>query len=223
MSKGLRQSISFHVTGKRDECVACTCTASTNVFVDVHELSVTNGLYLGLDRTDCGRTNPVVKVAGAIIDPEPTGASAYLWTDCGICSFTGRTDQAMVRYFAPDPDKGSAHHLAERLTVAATVTNECGSTASATCTTNFTVVAVDVTIGSVAHEIGHRLGLRNASGGNFSHIDNNLNQLSHDGGDRCLMSYDRDRSDGNVEFCSNCLLFGTAFQNNDSLRGQRDE
>ena len=149
MSKGLRQSISFHVTGKRDECVACTCTASTNVFVDVHELSVTNGLYLGLDRTDCGRTNPVVKVAGAIIDPEPTGSSAYLWTDCGICSFTGRTDRAQVRYFAPDPDKGSAHHLAERLTVAATVTNECGSTASATCTTNFTVVAVDVTIGSV--------------------------------------------------------------------------
>ncbi len=84
MSKGLRQSISFHVTGKRDECVACTCTASTNVFVDVHELSVTNGLYLGLDRTDCGRTNPVVKVAGAIIDPEPTGSSACLWTDCGI-------------------------------------------------------------------------------------------------------------------------------------------
>ena len=85
MSKGLRQRISFHVTGKRDECAACTCMASTNVVVDVHELSVTNDLYLGLDRTDFGRTNPVVKVAGALIDPEPTGSSAYSWIECGIC------------------------------------------------------------------------------------------------------------------------------------------
>ena len=114
--------------------------------------SATNGLYLGLDRTDCGRTNPVVKVAGAIIDPEPTGSSAYSWTCYGICSFTGRTDQAAVRYFTSDPDVARASYLAERLTVAATVTNECGSTASATCTTNFTVVKVDVTIGVVGED-----------------------------------------------------------------------
>lgn len=388
MSKGLRQSISFHVTGKRDECAACTCTASTNVFVDVHELSVTNGLYLGLDRTDCGRTNPVVKVTGAIIDPEPTGSSAYLWTDCGICSFTGRTDRAQVRYFAPDPDKGSAHHLAERLTVAATVTNECGSTASATCTTNFTVVAVDVTTdfsigdrvvafwagGSVpnvtvvgktanmltvsglgvpvpkyggfrivgsndvytvdrrflpnaygsapdgsdggafiefklldsvrnpnarvpkynqfpnltelqhyadywfdnrnqrsknvidlviaslrysnqgqrifgstlagyslsmvfkaaainetqandtaAHEIGHRFGLRKRNGGGFVHIDMSVSQTAHDSLDNCLMSYDRNRNDSSVEFCTNCLSGGSSPFATDSLRSTEDK
>ena len=149
MSKGLRQRISFQVTGKRDECAACTCTATTNVVVDVHELSVTNDLYLGLDRTDFGRTNPVVKVAGALIDPEPTGSSAYSWIECGICSFTGRTDQAEVRYFAPDPDRGSASYLAEPLTVRGTATNAEGLSASANCTTNFTVVKVDVTIGGV--------------------------------------------------------------------------
>ena len=152
MSKGLRQSISFHVTGKRDECAACTCTASTNVLVDVHELSVTNDLYLGLDRTDFGRANPVVKVAGALIDPEPTGSSAYSWIECGICSFTGRTDQAAVRYFAPDPDMGSASYLAEPLTVRGTATNAEGLSASANCTTNFTVVKVDVTIGGVGED-----------------------------------------------------------------------
>ena len=152
MSKGLRQSISFHVTGKRDECAACTCTASTNVLVDVHELSVTNDLYLGLDRTDFGRTNPVVKVAGALIAPEPTGSSAYSWIECGICSFTGRTDQAEVRYFAPDPDRGSASYLAEPLTVRGTATNAEGLSASANCTTNFTVVKVDVTIGGVGED-----------------------------------------------------------------------
>ena len=152
MSKGLRQRISFQVTGKRDECAACTCTATTNVVVDVHELSVTNDLYLGLDRTDFGRTNPVVKVAGALIDPEPTGSSAYSWIECGICSFTGRTDQAEVRYFAPDPDRGSASYLAEPLTVRGTATNAEGQFDSANCTTNFTVVKVDVTIDGVGED-----------------------------------------------------------------------
>ena len=151
MSKGLRQSISFLVTGKRDECAACTCTASTNVFVDVHELSVTNDLYLGLDRTDVGRSNSVVKVATALIDPEPTGSSAYSWIECGICAFTGRTDRAQVRYFAPDPDVGSAAYLAEHLTVEAAI-EDGDLTDSATCTTNFTVVKVDVTIGGVGEE-----------------------------------------------------------------------
>jgi hypothetical protein len=79
ISKGLAQSIEFTVTGKRDVCSSCTSTATTNVLVDVHELSVTNDLYLGLDRTDLGRTNPVVKTAIAKIDPTPTGSSAYLW------------------------------------------------------------------------------------------------------------------------------------------------
>ena len=152
MSKGLRHRTSFQVTGKRDVCAACTYTATTNVLVDVHELSVTNDLYLGLDRTDFGRTNPVVKVAGALIDPEPTGSSAYSWIECGICSFTGRTAQAEVRYFAPDPDRGSASYLAEPLTVRGTATNAEGLSSSTNCTTNFTVVKVDVTIDGVDEE-----------------------------------------------------------------------
>ncbi len=152
MSKGLRQSIEFTVVGNRDDCALCMCTASTNNLVDVHELSVANDLYLGLDRTDFGRTNPVVKVAAALIDPEPTGSSAYSWTDCGICAFTGRTDRAQVRYFVPDPDKGSAHHLDETLTVRGTATNAEELSASANCTTNCTVVKVDVTIGGVGEE-----------------------------------------------------------------------
>ena len=157
ISKGLRQSIEFTVVGKRDDCASCMCTASTNVVVDVHELSVTNDLYLGLDRTDFGRTNPVVKVAGALIDPEPTGSSAYSWIECGICSFTGRTDQAQVRYFASDPDKASTSYLAEHLTVEAAI-EDGDLTASATCTTNFTVVKVDVEIG-VAEDEEEKKGL----------------------------------------------------------------
>ena len=152
ISKGLAQSIEFTVTGKRDVCSSCTSTATTNVLVDVHELLVTNDLYLGLDRTDLGRTNPVVKTAIAKIDPTPTGSSTYSWTDCGICSFTGRTDQAEVKYFASNPDKASESYLSESLTVQGTVTSAEGLSVSANCTTNFTVVKVDVTIGGVDEE-----------------------------------------------------------------------
>lgn len=152
ISKGLAQPIAFTVTGKRNACSSCISTATTNVLVDVHELSVTNDLYLGLDRTGLGRTNPVVKTAIAKIDPTPTGASAYLWTDYGIYSFTGRTDQAEIRYFAPDPDKASTSYLAEPLTVRGTATNAEGISASANCTTNFTIVKVDVTIGGVGED-----------------------------------------------------------------------
>ena len=148
MSKGLGQTVSFSVTGTRSACASCTYTASTNALVDVHELSVSRDDYLGINRTDAGRADPVVKTATALIDPAPTGSAAYSWTDRGICSFTGRTDQATARYFAPDPDRASASLLAEPLTVEATV-SKGGQTASATCTTNFTVVKVGVVANGV--------------------------------------------------------------------------
>ena len=47
---------------------------------------------------------------------------------------------------------GSESYLAEQLTVKATVENEYGESASAMCTTNFTVVKVDVEIAGVAED-----------------------------------------------------------------------
>ncbi len=150
MTKGMDQQISFRVVATND-CRKCICEASTNVVVDVHELSISRLDYLGLDRTDAGRTNPVIKAGTAVIDPGPSGTVTYTWTDCGIYSFTGRTDQATVRYFAPDPDVGSAAYLAEPLTVEAAI-EDGDLTASATCTTNFTVVKVDVAIANVGED-----------------------------------------------------------------------
>ena len=154
MSKGKGQEITFRVDATND-CAECrnNCHASTNVVVDVYELSVTNDLYIGIARTDAGRTNLFAnaKTATALIAPAPSGEGSYSWKNCGICSFTGRTDQATVRYFASDPDAGSASHLAEPLTVEATV-EDGGLTASATCTTNFTVVKVDVAIANVGED-----------------------------------------------------------------------
>lgn len=144
MTKGMDQQISFRVVATNN-CRKCICEASTNVVVDVHELSISRLDYLGLDRTDAGRTNPVIKAGTAVIDPGPSGTVTYTWTDCGIYSFTGRTDQATVRYFVPDPDVRSG---AYPLTVAAAI-EDGDLSASATCTTNFTVVKVDVAIAGV--------------------------------------------------------------------------
>ena len=145
MAKGAGQRISFRVVGSNG-CSRCVCSAATNSVVDVHELSVSRPDYLGLDRTDAGRASPVVNVAAALVDPAADGTS-YSWSDCGICSFTGRTDTAEASYFAPSNDTASAAFLAEPLTVSATVSDGSGHLDSATCTTNFTVVKVDVAVG----------------------------------------------------------------------------
>ena len=116
---------------------------STTSSVDVCELSIDRPDFIGLDRTDAGRANPTIYSAAVHLDPEPSAAITYDWRDCGICSFTGRTDQARVRYFAPDPDRASASFLAEPLTVAVGI----GDSVSATCTTNFTVFGVSIFLG----------------------------------------------------------------------------
>ncbi len=72
------------------------------------------------------------------------------------------------------------------------------------------------------HEIGHRFGLLNASN-HFSHIDRSTNWPAHNNLDKCIMSYDRTRTDTIVEFCRNCLLDGSALGANDSLRTKEDE
>ena len=72
------------------------------------------------------------------------------------------------------------------------------------------------------HEIGHRFGLLNASN-HFSHIDRSSNWPAHNNLDKCIMSYDRTRTDTIVEFCRNCLLDGSALGATDSLRTKEDK
>ena len=145
LAKGLGQEVVFFVAGENG-CSQCECRASTAAAVDVCEVSIDRPDFIGLDRTDSGRANPTIYSAAVNLDPEPSATISYDWRDCGICSFTGRTDQARVRYFAPDPDRASASFLAEPLTVAVSV----GDSASTTCTTNFTVVKVDVSTDSLS-------------------------------------------------------------------------
>lgn len=76
---------------------------------------------------------------------------------------------------------------------------------------------------TAAHEIGHRFGLRKRNGGGFVHIDMSVSQTAHDSLDNCLMSYDRNRNDSSVEFCTNCLSGGSSPFATDSLRSTEDK
>ena len=74
---------------------------------------------------------------------------------------------------------------------------------------------------TLAHEIGHRQGLKKGVGGVFGHVDAVSNQFTHCGSDSCLMSYARDRNNGIVEFCTNCLQ--AAFSSIEGLRRGKDQ
>ena len=157
MTKGLGQAIDFRVTGKRDACTACACQAHATAEVDVHELSIERPDYLGLDLTDAMRGRYVTRTATAKIDPEPTRV-AYNWTNCGRCVFIDATDGANVTYGGTDKTGASASFLAEPLTVSASVWNGTRQSATAACTTNFTVVAVDVSLKNFGEPMDERNG-----------------------------------------------------------------
>lgn len=147
MPKGLDQEIKFTVTGKWNPCQEgkCEATATDTATADVHELSVERPDYLGLDRTDAGLSGRAVTNATARIDPEPASA-IYHWTKCGKCQFVGKTNEQEVTYGITNSATASTELNAEDLKVTATAKNADGRSVSATCTTNFTVVAVDVTL-----------------------------------------------------------------------------
>ncbi|MGN0844266.1 MAG: hypothetical protein ACI4QT_03490, partial [Kiritimatiellia bacterium] len=158
MSKGLNQMIRFQVICTND-CRECWSSASSNVLVDVHALSIGRDDYVGLDRTDIGRTNMTRRTATVLLDPSPLGSIAYHWTDCGsVCAFDGPTNQATAIYQAENAGEASKSFHAEPLTVTASVLNEDGQTASATCTTNFTVVSVNVEIDGLDEDKEETIG-----------------------------------------------------------------
>ena len=149
LSKGLDQKVAFELKASKSGCGApgCRCEASEKAYVDVYELSIDlPDEYLGLDLTDAMKGRDVTRTATAKIDPAPASAT-YKWTSCGRCKFIGGKDAASVTYGGNDKTGGSESYLAEPLSVTATAKNAAGQSASATCTTNFTVVAVNVSVG----------------------------------------------------------------------------
>ena len=118
-----------------------TSAATDSVTIDVYELSISRDPYLGLDRTDEGRKSRTVKDASVAVSPVFSGTTNVLWTACGICEFVGPTDQTSVQYRNKDFETASESVGKERLVASVTL---AGMDSSVVCSTNFTVVKVDV-------------------------------------------------------------------------------
>jgi len=157
LTKGERKSLNFSVVGKT--CSICdgeveSDKATDSVEIDVYELSISRPDYLGLDRTDAGRQGHVVKTATLSSDPSLPSSSSVEWTECGICEFVGAKNQRSVSYQNKDSDTASGEYLAERLAASVKL---AGMDSAFVCSTNFTVVKVDVAAdnwGEMADELG---------------------------------------------------------------------
>lgn len=117
--------------------------ATDSVEIDVYELSISRHDYTGLDRTDAGRQGHVVKTATLSSDPSLPSSSSVEWTECGICEFVGAKNQRSVSYQNKDSETASGSYLAERLAASVRL---AGMDSSVVCSTNFTVVKVDVVL-----------------------------------------------------------------------------
>ena len=152
MTKGKGQSVFSQLSAEWKGCEEEQCFFNSNGYAkaDVHELSVGRDDYLGLDMTDAMKGKMVTRTVTANIDPQPD-EETYEWKGCGVCKFKGEKNGRSVVYGATSETAPSKSYLAEKLMVEATVKKD-DMTASATCTTNFTVVKVDVTIGGVGED-----------------------------------------------------------------------
>ena len=154
------QKVLFQAKATCDSCEQCTNrrTGETQLYIRRLEFSPCNRLF-GLDRTDEGRYSESIvreyQVSLAGIAPVEC---EYEWTECGICMFASGVTDPTVSVRAQDPDRASTRIDAERLSVSATIRRGEQSD-TATCTTNFTVVKLDVQLPNVSEEEEETLGL----------------------------------------------------------------
>ena len=152
LTKGKDKKLNFSVVGKI--CSICdgeveSDEATDSVEIDVYELSISRPDYLGLDRTDEGRKSHAVTNARVLVSPVFSGTTNVLWTACGICEFVGPTNQTSVQYRNKDFETASESVGKERLVASVKL---AGMDSSVFCSTNFTVVKVDVKIGAIGED-----------------------------------------------------------------------
>ncbi len=156
VSSGANQEVAFNLTSRCSDCGDCTADADKTVQFNVAKVHVERQNYIGMDRSDVGRSVPVFRTASVLVQPS-IGTATYSWTGCGICSFEGNTDNATSCYKLSDPNAASSGFLAEPLAVTVECQSDDGS-ASVTCVTNFTVVKLDVEIDGISEDIEETQG-----------------------------------------------------------------
>jgi hypothetical protein len=147
-------TLTANFTGTRKDCAACPpCYASGTANCTVYQLIATaTPPWLGLDRTgvELNKKTGEGKVSLTPLDP-----ATYEWelksvgnapVVCVLASYSGNT----VNYSTLDKEQCSTNFLDQILEVKADITSP--KPFSLSTTTNFTVVKVDVTIGSVGEE-----------------------------------------------------------------------
>jgi hypothetical protein len=157
MSKGLAQKVEFTVKAKRSSCIECDCEAKAEATVDVYEVSIERPDYVGLDMTDENRDVYSTGSGKANVEPAPDKVE-YEWLSAGRCKLIESNADGTVLYGANAETGPSGSYLEEELVVNAQVWNSAGKFAESCCTTNFTVVAVDVTINGVGEEGEEKAG-----------------------------------------------------------------
>ena len=154
------QKVLFQAKATCDSCEQCANqrTGETQLYVRRLEFFSYHSLF-GLDRTDEGRcgepSSKEYQVSLAGIAPVEC---EYEWTECGICMFASSQTAPYVTVQAQDLDRASTRIGAERLSVSATIRRGEQSD-TATCTTNFTVVKLDVQLPNVSEEEEETVGL----------------------------------------------------------------
>ncbi len=154
------QKVLFRAKASCDSCEQCTNEkmGETQLLVRRLGFSLYHRLF-GLDRTDDGRCGePSSNEYQAFLAGTAPVEYEYEWTECGICMFAGSRAAPYVTVQAQDLDRASARLDAERLSVSATIRRGDRSV-SATCTTNFTVVKLDVQLPNVSEGEEETVGL----------------------------------------------------------------
>lgn len=147
------QKVLFRAKASCDSCEQCTNEKMGETQLLVRRLGFFRYHRLfGLDRTDdgrCGEPSSNEYEYQAFLAGTAPVEYEYEWTECGICMFAGSRAAPYVTVQAQDLDRASARLDAERLSVSATIRRGDRSV-SATCTTNFTVVKLDVQLPNVS-------------------------------------------------------------------------
>ena len=130
-------------------CGLCECKTGASTNCTVYQLTLTDTLWLGLDRTDAG--TKVYGTGTATLNPSDSATYTWELTAEGgapvVCILTNMADNT-AEYRTTDKEKCSAAYFDQKLKGTATV-SDVYPEFSLSASTNFTVVKVDVILGGL--------------------------------------------------------------------------
>lgn len=134
-----------------NECEQCCCGAKDDGVADVYRAEMVTEPWIGLDRTDEGRKQEVVKVATVAV-PGFGGTITYDWTPSEHCEEVRGGHTASFSYRPKDHDTPSDYYRGELHDCEVAIADAHGCSDAAQVTNRFTIVKLDVQIGEDDNE-----------------------------------------------------------------------